>query len=82
MNKLKLTKLPYVSIGIAMVILANPFLYMIIAATLIDVQNLFGASINRQLASFNSDDPFIQSMALVSLVGFIMIIAGRIMARK
>ena len=45
-------------LGLAIVILSNPLLYLAIGATIIDIQNIFGASIvstspfNEHLVSF------------------------------
>ena len=63
-------------LGLAIVMLSNPLLYLAIGATIIDIQNIFGASIDRQSISFNTGDPFIQAMSLVCFIGFILIITG------
>ena len=79
-NNLK--TLPYLPIGIAMIILSNPLLYMSLAAIAIDVQNLFGASIDRSTAGFDTSSPFIQAMSFVTILGLLMILAGRLLRKK
>ena len=60
-------------LGLALVVLANPLLYLAIAATIIDIRNLFGADIDRRLVSFSGDDPFIQAMFIVVVIGGVLI---------
>jgi hypothetical protein len=66
-----------ITIGIAVAVLSNPLLYLMIASLVVDVQNLFGASIDRQSVSFNTNDPFIQAMSLVGATGMVTIIIGQ-----
>lgn len=68
--------------GISMMLFSNPVLYLTLGAAFIDFQNLFGASIDRQSISFETTDPFIQGMQLVSALGFIVIVYGFWMRRK
>ena len=49
-------------IGLAMIVLSNPLLYLMVGVTMIDVKNIFGSSIDRQSISFDTNDPFIQAM--------------------
>ena len=74
--KKTLDKIPYLSLGIAMLVLANPFLYMFLAASMIDIQNLFGADLDRSSVAIDSNDPFIQAMNFVGLIGLILLIIG------
>lgn len=76
MKKFFSDKFPYLSIGVAILILSNPFLYLMIAAAIIDIQNLFGANIDRGSVSYSSDDPFIQAMNVVGIVGVLVIVVG------
>jgi hypothetical protein len=65
-----------VFVGAAMVVIANPFLYLIVGAFTIDIRNIFGANIDRRSISFNTDDPFIQAMYLVSFIGVLVLLLG------
>jgi len=69
-------KFNFTKIGVAIVVLANPLFYLAIAASIIDIKNLFGAGLDRRSVSFNTNDPFIQAMTLVSIVGFLFLIYG------
>lgn len=68
--------------GISMMLFSNPVLYLTLGAMMIDIQNLFGASIDRRSVSFETNDPFIQGMQLVGAVGFIVILYGLWMRKK
>lgn len=57
-------------------------LYLAVASLTIDVQNLFGASLDRRSVSFDTSDPFIQAMGLVSLAGLALIAIGLWKRRK
>ena len=81
MKKIFSEKFPYFSLGLAILILSNPFLYLMIAATFIDIQNLFGANIDRRSISYSSEDPFIQAMNFVGFLGFFIIILGYLRGR-
>ena len=64
-------------VGLALVVLANPLLYLGFAATIVDVRNLFGAGIDRTSISFSGNDPFFQAMLIVVTIGGILIGLGR-----
>ena len=74
--KKALDKIPYLSLGVAILVLSNPLLYMLLAASMIDIQNLFGAHLDRRSVAIDTNDPFIQAMSLVGLLGLAMIIIG------
>ncbi|TAH32956.1 hypothetical protein EYC58_02265 [Candidatus Saccharibacteria bacterium] len=65
-----------IAVGMTIVVLSNPLLYLLLAVSIIDMQNLFGASIDRQTVSFNTGDPFIQAMGIVGAVGAVLVVAG------
>jgi hypothetical protein len=73
-NKNNATNL--ITIGWATVILSNPLLYLNVGSLIIDIRNLFGASLDRQSISFNTNDPFIQTMILVSSLGLVLVAVG------
>lgn len=73
MIKNLLPKQPITWAGIALVVLANPLLYLGIAAAIIDVRNLFGAGIDRTSVAISSDDPFVQAMLIVMAIGGVLI---------
>ena len=72
----------YIKLGALMVVLSNPLLYLSLGSLIIDVKNLFGASIDRQSISFNTNDYFIQAMGVVALVGFILVFVGLYLRKK
>lgn len=59
--------------GVALAVLANPFTYVIISSTV-----LYAQSADRHGAGFDTHDQFIQTMLLVSSLGFVIIIVSRI----
>lgn len=65
-----------------MILFSNPGLYLTIGAAIIDIQNLFGASIDRRSVSFDTSDPFIQGMQLISFVGFCVLLYGLWLRKK
>lgn len=68
--------------GISMMLFSNPVLYLMIGAAIIDIKNLFGASIDRQSISFDSSDPMIQGMQFIGMVGFLVILYGLWLRKK
>ena len=62
--------------GVFITVLSSPILYLMVASTIIDIQNLFGASIDRRSVSFDTNDPFIQAMGIVTIVGYIFLGLG------
>lgn len=66
----------YIKLGVLMIVLADPFLYLVLGSMIIDIKNLFGASIDRQSISFDSNDYFIQAMGIVAVVGLILTLLG------
>jgi hypothetical protein len=68
--------------GASMMLFSNPVLYLTIGATIIDLQNLWGASIDRQSVNFDTSDPFIQGMQLIGTVGFLVILYGLWLRKK
>ena len=71
-----LDKIPYLSLGVAIVVFSSPLLYVFIASSMIDIQNLFGAGIDRRSVSYDIGDPFIQAMNLVGVLGLLLIAFG------
>lgn len=82
MKKNILKSFPYISVGYAMAILSNPLLYLALAVTSIDIQNLFGASLDRTTAGFDTHMPIIQAMSFVSIVGVVLIAIGFFIRKK
>ena len=70
MNK-RTSATPLILAGILIIILSNPLLYLTVATIMVDVQNLFGAGIDRQSVSFETNDPFIQGMGIVAVLGLV-----------
>lgn len=66
----------YIKLGVLIIVLANPLLYLTLGSVMIDIKNLFGASIDRQSISFNTNDYFIQAMGLVAASGIILFLLG------
>ncbi|MFZ2836346.1 MAG: hypothetical protein WAZ21_03425 [Candidatus Saccharimonadales bacterium] len=66
----------YIKLGVLIIVLANPLLYLTLGSVMIDIKNLFGASIDRQSISFNTNDYFIQAMGLVATAGIILLLLG------
>lgn len=66
----------YIKLGVLIIVLANPLLYLTLGSVMIDIKNLFGASIDRQSISFNTNDYFIQAMGLVAAAGIILLLLG------
>ena len=62
--------------GTAMMLFSSPVLYLTIGEVIIDLQNLLGASIDSQSVSFDSTNPLIQGMQLISALGFLVICYG------
>jgi hypothetical protein len=61
--------------GSALAVIANPFTYLIIGSLI-----LFTKSVDNPGVSFDTNDQFIQSMILVSSLGFVIIVLSRISA--
>lgn len=66
----------YIKLGVLIIVLANPLLYLTLGSVMIDIKNLFGASIDRQSISFNTNDYFIQAMGFVATAGIILLLLG------
>lgn len=61
--------------GVALAVLANPFLYLLIGSVIV-----FTKSADNPSISYTTEDPFIQAMLLTSGTGFIIAIASRVSA--
>lgn len=72
----------YIKFGASMIVLANPLLYLVVGSTMIDIRNLFGASIDRQSIGFDSNDYFIQAMGVVAVAGLTLTLLGLYFRRK
>ena len=70
-----LSKKSVLLFGVALFVLADPFIYLIIGSFM-----TFIRSIENPGASFDTQDPFIQAMMLVSVIGFIVIAVSRVSA--
>lgn len=72
----------YIKFGASMIVFANPLLYLAVGSAMIDIKNLFGASIDRQSIGFDSNDYFIQAMGVMVVVGLILTLLGLYFRRK
>lgn len=61
--------------GVALAILANPFIYLIIGSVM-----AFTKSIDNPGVEYNTQEPFIQAMIFTSSVGILIIIISRVSA--
>jgi hypothetical protein len=61
--------------GVALFVLADPFIYLIIGSFM-----TFIRSVENPGASFDTQDPFIQAMLVVSIIGFIIMAVSRVSA--
>lgn len=68
--------------GLATMLFSNPILYLYIGSAVVSIQNLFGASIDPQSISFNTNDPFIVGMGVVTGTGFLTVMYGMWLRRK
>ena len=72
----------YIRLGALMIVLSNPLLYLLLGSLIIYIKNLFGASVDRQSISFNTNDHFIQAMGIVTLAGLILVVVGQYSRRN
>lgn len=61
--------------GVALFVLASPNIYLIIGSL-----KMFIESVDNPGISYNTHDPFIQAMELVSFLGFVILAISRISA--
>lgn len=69
-------------VGVAMFVLANPLLYLVLGGLIIDFRNLLGADIDRRTVEFNTNDPFIQAMNLISILGVATFFIGKFISYR
>jgi hypothetical protein len=82
MNNFKIFRHPLSKIGAALFLLADPLLYLVLGSLVIDFRNILGANIDPRSISFDTHDPFIQTMYLVSFIGVLLFFLGVFLFKK